>query len=153
MKTFVQLLLLAGLGYALWAYGIPWIQRQVGQSQPPVSNPARGSGGTCVQLAARASEDLYVKMLDSARGLVDDGEWQGIVDEVDSALAEARTACGCKLRSCAAARESLAALGLVMSSARGRRRSSQSVPLELGRQYEQANQKLWDAYDLAHAGE
>jgi hypothetical protein len=153
MKTFVQLLLLAGLGYALWAYGIPWIQRQVGQSRPPVSSPARGAGGTCVQLAARASEDLYVQMLDSARSLVDEGEWQGIVDEVDSEMVEARTACGCRLRSCALARQALDTLGHVMASARGQHRSSQSVPLELGRQYEQANQTLWDAYDLAHAGE
>jgi hypothetical protein len=153
MKTLVQLLVLVGLGYGLWAYGIPWIQQQVGQSRPPVSTPARGAGGTCVQLAARASEDLYDRMLDSARPLAEEAEWQTIVDEVDTAMAEARLACGCKLRSCALAREALGLLGVVMSSARGHFRSSQSVPLEMGRQYEQANQQLWDAYELAHSGE
>jgi hypothetical protein len=106
-----------------------------------------------VQLAARASESLHDRMLDSARPLLSDQEWEGVVDEVDSAMAEARAVCGCRLRSCALTRDALESLSLVMSSARGQFRSSQSVPLELGRQYEQANQQLWDAYDLAQAGE
>ena len=152
MKTLIQLAVLAALGYGLWAYGVPWVQRRVGQARPPVSSPARGAGGACVQTAARASEQLHDQLLDSARPLYDDADWRGVVDGVDSAMQQARVACDCRLESCALARRALSTLSAVLASAQGQFRSSQSVPLELGRQYEQANQQLWDAYDLARDG-
>ena len=153
MKTFFQLLVVAVIGYFLWVYGIPWVRREVGQSGPPVSNPARGAGGTCVQMAARASEELHDQMLDGERGLMDDATWASIADEVDSLMEQARSTCSCKLESCVLARTALATLASIHSSARGSLvRSSQSVPLELGRGYEQANQQLWDAYNLAQEG-
>jgi len=152
VKTLLQLVVLAALGYALWAYGVPWIQRQVGQSRPPVSDPASGAGGVCVQVAARASEELHDNLLDRARPLIDDASWDEVASEVRWALDQARSTCGCKLESCALARSALTDLTTVYSVARGQFRSSQSIPLELGRQYEKANQQLWDAYHLAREG-
>jgi hypothetical protein len=152
MKTWLQLVAVVALGYWLWAYGIPWIRREVGRSSPPVSSPARGAGGTCVQTAARASEELHERMLDSARPLVDAASWREAVDEVDASLQQARQACDCALESCARVRDALAAMSEIFESARAQFRSSQSVPLELARRYEQANQELWDGYDLAREG-
>ncbi|HVR29354.1 MAG TPA: hypothetical protein VMS86_07435 [Thermoanaerobaculia bacterium] len=152
MKTLLQLAALVAIGYGLWAYGVPWIQQQVGRSAPPVTRPAPGAGGTCVQVAARAAEELHTRMLDSGRPLIEDRSWVDVTNEVGSALHQARVSCDCKLDSCAQARRALSTLGGVFASARGQFRSSQSVPLELGRQYEQANQELWDAYDLARDG-
>ena len=153
MKTFLQLVVLAVLGYLFWIYGLPWVQRQVGQSRPPVSNPARGEAGLCIQLAARASEELHDNMLEAGRALMDDATWENISEQVDSEIDQAGYACTCKLESCALVRTALSTLEQIFSSARGARlRSSQSVPLELSRPYEQANQQLWDAYDLAREG-
>jgi len=153
MKTFLQLVVLAVLGYLFWVYGLPWVHRQVGQSRPPVGNPARGEGGNCVQMVARASEELHDNMLDTGRALMDDASWDSVAEQVDYELDEARSACTCKLESCALARAALSTLEAVFSSARTALvRSSQSVPLELSRPYEQANQQLWDAYDLAREG-
>jgi hypothetical protein len=153
MKTFLQLVVLAALGYAFWIWGLPWVNRQVGQSRPPVSNPARGAGGACVQMAARASEELHDNMLDTGRALMDDAAWDSVANEVEWSMSEARQLCECKLESCVLARQALSTLGTIFSSARGALlRSSRSVPLELSRPYEQANQQLWDAYDLAREG-
>jgi hypothetical protein len=153
MKTFLQLIVVAALGYAFWVYGLPWVQRQTGQARPPTSSAARGPGGACVQLAARASEDLHDRMLDTSPALMDDASWSSLVDEVDSGLQQARLACACKLESCAAARPALAALDSIFASVRGgQARTSQSIPLEQGRRYESANQQLWEAYELARDG-
>jgi hypothetical protein len=153
MKKYLQLLVLAALGYAFWVYGLPWVQRQVGQSRPPVSNPARGVGGACVQMAARASEELHDNVLETGRALMDDAAWENVTSELEWSMNQARQACACKLESCALTRQALSTLDSVFSSARGALlRSSQSIPLELSRPYEQANQQLWDAYDLAKEG-
>jgi hypothetical protein len=152
MKTFLQLLVVAALGYAFWVYGLPWVQRTVGQSRAPVSNPAPGPGGTCVQSAALASESLYDRMLESGRSLEEDAEWSRIAGIVDSELFQARGACGCKLQSCAASREALSALTAVFEAVRSQVSASQSMPFDQGRRYEQANQRLWEAYDLAKDG-
>jgi hypothetical protein len=153
MKTLLQLVVLAVLGYLFWMYGLPWVNRQVGQSRAPVSSPARGPAGLCVQMAARASEELHDNMLETGRALMDDATWDSVSDQVASEMSQARMACTCKLESCALARTALSTLDGIFSSARGALlRSSQSVPLELSRPYEQANQQLWDAYDLAREG-
>jgi hypothetical protein len=153
MKTLLQLVVLAALGYAFWIWGLPWVNRTVGQSRPPVSSRARGPGGACVQTAARASEELHDTMLDTGRALMDDAAWDSVAKEVEWSMNEARQACDCKLESCALARQALSTLGSIFSSARSAlRRSSQSVPLELSRPYEQANQQLWEAYELARDG-
>jgi hypothetical protein len=152
MKTFFQLLLVAALGYAFWIYGLPWVQRTVGKERPPVSNLARGPGGVCVQAAARASESLYDDMMDKGRTLEEDAEWSQIASVVDNELFQARGVCTCDLESCAAAREVLSTLGSVFEAARSQSRTSQSVPLDQARRYEQANQRLWEAYELAKDG-
>jgi hypothetical protein len=152
MKTILQLLLLALLGYLIWVYGVPWVRRQAGQTGPPVSGLARGPGGSCVQAAALAAEGLHDRLLDHTRALMDDEAWGELVGEVETAMGDARVACTCKLESCATARQAIASLDWVFTAARDQMRSSQSVPLELGRRYEQANQQLWEAYDLARDG-
>jgi hypothetical protein len=152
MKTFIQLLVVAALGYAFWVYGLPWVQRTVGQSRAPVSNPAPGAGGTCVQAAARASEALFDDMLERGRTLEEDDEWERIASEVDNQFFQARGACRCNLESCAAAAEALSALNGIFEAARSQVRTSQSVPFDQGRRYEQANQRLWEAYELARDG-
>ena len=152
MKTFLQILVVVTLGYLFWVYGLPWVQREVGQSRAPVSNPAKGEGGACVQMAARASERLYDDMLDEGRTLQEDAEWGRIAGEVDDAIQQARGACSCKLQSCIASREVLGTLVAIFSAARDEVRTSQSVPFDQGRRYEQANQRLWEAYDLAKDG-
>jgi hypothetical protein len=152
MKTLVQLVVVAALGYGLWAYGIPWIRREVGRTTPPVSSAVPGAGGACVQLAARASEALHDELLDSARPLMEDDQWEDAVRGVEATLFEASQGCGCALESCAKTRSALVALTSLLSSARGSFRASQSVPLELSRAYEVANQELWEAYDLARDG-
>lgn len=152
MKTLLQLLVLAALGYAFWVYGLPWVKRQAGQSRPPISSPAAGPGGTCVQMAARASEGLWDSVLDTNRALMDDAGWERVVAEVESTMFQARLSCDCRLESCATARNAIATLQDILSAAHGRFRSSQSIPLEQGRRYEQANQQLWDAYELAREG-
>ena len=151
MKTLLQLLVVAALGYAFWIYGLPWVQRTVGQSRAPVSSPAPGPAGTCVQMAARASESLHDDMMQEGRTLQEDEEWSRIAGAVDSALFQAQGACKCKLESCGQARAALADLNAVFEAARSQR-SSQSIPFDQGRRYEQANQTLWEAYDLARAG-
>jgi hypothetical protein len=76
-----------------------------------------------------------------------------LVGEVESELYQARQACSCRLESCVAARGAIATLDAIFSSVRGGgSRTSQSIPLEQGRRYEQANQALWDAYELAKDG-
>jgi hypothetical protein len=153
MKTFFQLLVLAALGYGFWVYGLPWVQRTVGQSRAPVTKPAPGPGGACVQAAALASEKLHDDMLEGGRTLESDEEWRGISKGIADAMYAAREACNkCKLESCAAAREAISALGSVFDAARNQMRTSTSTPLDLGRRYEQANQRLWEAYDLAGDG-
>src|SRR5262245_44311206 len=69
MKTVVQISALVLIGYLVWAYGIPWVERAVGRSGPPVSNPAEGQGGACVQAAARASEKLHDDMMERGSAL------------------------------------------------------------------------------------
>ena len=152
IKTILQLLVVVVLGYAFWVWGLPWVQRAVGESRAPVSNPAPGAGGTCVQLAARASESLYDEMLEGGRTMEEDAEWSQIASGVDNVLFQARSACECKLESCAAAREVLSALTAVFDVARSQANASQSLPFDQGRRYEQANQRLWEAYDLARDG-
>jgi hypothetical protein len=149
MKTVLQILALVIVGYLFWVYGLPWIQREVGRDRPPVSNPARGPGGECVQLAARAGERLHDDILERPRALEDDAEWNATTEEVESAIQEARFACGCRLQSCIAAREALSSFTSIFVAARDEVRASQSVPLEYGRRYEQANETLWRAYELA----
>jgi len=152
MKTFFQLLVVAALGYAFWIYGLPWVQRTVGQARAPVSNPAPGPGGACVQLVARASESLHDDILDKGRTLEEDAEWSQIESVIDNELFQARGACQCKLESCVAAREAMEAVEAVFELARRHVRTSQSVPFDQGRRYEQANQRLWEAYELARDG-
>jgi len=149
MKTVLQILVVVTLGYLFWVYGRPWIQREVGQSRAPTSNPAKGAGGACVQAAAEASEALHDDMLDAGRALLDDASWERITSKVDDEIQQARYACSCRLESCVTAREALSRLSSVFSSAKGQQSASQSIPLELGRSVEQANQLLWSAYDLA----
>src|SRR5688572_1910527 len=152
MKTFLQLLVVAALGYAFWIYGLPWVQRTVGQSRAPVSSPAPGAGGACVQMAARASESLHDDMMEEGRALREDAQWSRIAEGVESALIDAQEACKCKLESCDLARQALADLNAVFDTARSERRTSQSIPFDQGRRYEQANQTLWEAYELAQDG-
>ena len=152
MKTFLQLLVLAAIGYAFWIYGLPWVQRTVGQSRAPVSSPAAGAGGQCVQAAAQASESLHDDLMAEARTLHEDAQWEGLVGGVDDALFAARESCKCKLESCGIARDALADLAFVFDTARVSNRTSQSIPLDQSRRYEKANQTLWEAYDLAKAG-
>jgi hypothetical protein len=149
MKTILQILMVVLLGYLFWAYGLPWIQREVGRDRPPLSNPARGRGGECVQLAARAAERLHDDILDRPHALEDGATRNATAEEVENAIQQARFACACKLQSCIAAREALSSLTSIFVAARDDVRSSQSVPLEYGRSYEQANEKLWRAYELA----
>jgi hypothetical protein len=153
MKTFLQLLVLAAIGYAFWVYGLPWVQRTVGQARAPVSSPAPGAGGACVQAAARASEKLHDELMETARTLLEDSEWDRIVSGVDDAMFQARESCKCNLESCGVARSALAELSAVFDATRASNRTSQSIPLDQGRLYEKANQLLWDAYDLAKAGQ
>ena len=152
MKTFLQLLVLVALGYAFWVYGLPWVQRTVGQARAPVLSPAPGPGGACVQTAAQASETLHDELMETSRTLVEDSEWDRIVSRVDDAMFQAREACKCNLESCGVARAALGELSAVFDSARASNRTSQSIPLDQGRLYEKANQGLWEAYDLAKAG-
>jgi hypothetical protein len=149
MKTILQVLTVVTLGYLFWVYGLPWIQREVGRDRPPLSNPAQGRGGECVQMAARAAERLHDDILDRAHALEDDAQWNAAAEEVESAIQQARFACDCRLQSCIAAREALSSLTSIFVAARDEVRSSQSMPLEYGRSYEQANEKLWRAYELA----
>jgi hypothetical protein len=141
--------MVATLGYVFWVYGLPWIQREVGRDRPPVSNPAKGPGGQCVQLAARAGERLHDDVLDRPRALADDDQWQATTDEVYGAIQEARFACACRLQSCVAAREALSTFTSIFVAAREDVRSSQSVPLEYGRRWQQGNDMLWRAYEAA----
>jgi hypothetical protein len=150
MKTVVQILALLLVGYVFWAYGLPWIQSEVGRDRPPVSNPARGRGGECVQMAARAAERLHDEILDRTRALSDDVQWRATAEEVEAAIQQARFACTCKLQSCVASRDALSNLTSIFVAARGDVRSSQSIPLEYSRRYEKANEMLWRAYELAH---
>jgi hypothetical protein len=154
MKTLAQLVVVAALGYLFWVYGLPWVERQAGQARAPVGSPVRGAGGACVQMAARASHALHDRILDTSRGLLDDASWSRLVDEVGSELHQARSACSCRLESCARSREAIAALDALLSSARAAAgsRTSQSIPLDQSRRYERANQTLWEAYELAKEG-
>ena len=104
-------------------------------------------------MAARASESLHDDMLDEGRTLQEDAEWSGSPGRSTTPVQQARGACKCKLESCIASREALAYLvrGLLEPLAT-RVRTSQSVPFDQGRRYEQANQRLWEAYDLAKDG-
>jgi hypothetical protein len=152
MKTILKLLVLAALGYAFWIYGLPWVERTVGRSQSPVSSPAPGAGGECVQMAARASESLHDDLMEEARSLYEDAQWSQLVAGVENALFTARESCKCKLESCGLARDALADLSYVFDTARASDRTSQSIPLDQSRRLEKANQTLWEAYDLAKAG-
>src|SRR5262245_58795850 len=149
MKTFLQLLVVVVIGYAFWVYGLPWVERTVGRSQVPVSSPARGAGGACVQSAARASESLHDDLMEEERALLEDAQWNSIVASVDYALSTARAECGCKPESCRLAGGALSELIAVFETARASTRTSQSIPIDLSRRYEKANQTLWEAYDLA----
>jgi hypothetical protein len=149
MKTVVQVSALLVLGFLFWMYGMPWIQREVGRDGPPVSNPARGPGGECVQMAARAAERLHDDILDGARALQADDQWSAVTEEVENAIQSARFACTCKLQSCIASRDALSNLTSIFVAAREEVRSSQSIPLEHARRYEKANEMLWRAYELA----
>jgi hypothetical protein len=149
MKTVLQILFVVTVGYLFWVYGLPWIQREVGRSGAPVSNPAPGKGGACVQAVARASEHLHDDLLERGRMLEDDAEWNRVVEQVDDALHQARFDCDCRLQSCVQSREALSRLSSIFQATRDQIRTSQSVPLEQGRAYERANEMLWEAYDLA----
>ena len=152
MKTLLQILVVAALGYAFWIYGLPWVQRTVGESRAPVSSPAAGAGGQCVQAAAQASETLHDDLMAEARALYEDAQWDSLVSRVEDALFTARESCNCRLESCGLTREALADLSFVFDTARVSNRTSQSVPLDQSRRYEKANQTLWEAYDLAKDG-
>ena len=152
MKTLLQLLVVVVLGYAFWIYGLPWVQRTVGQARAPVSSPAPGAGGVCVQSAARASESLHDDMMEKGRTLYEADEWNRIAGAVESALFEAQGACKCDLESCELARQALGDLSAVFELARSDLRTSQSIPLDQSRRAEQANQALWEAYELARDG-
>lgn len=152
MKTLIQLAALLAVVYAGWRYGVPFVMRYVGQSRPPVVNPVPGPGGHCVQKAARASEALYDRVLDASPNLYSDEMWGGIVDAVRSDLQDARMACACRTESCSEAKGAVDGLLRVLDAAASQPRASQSVPLPLARDYEQQNEVLWEAYDLARAG-
>jgi hypothetical protein len=149
MKTVLQILTVVTLGYLFWVFGLPWLQREVGRSGPPVGNPAKGKGGECVQAVAKASDRLHDDILEHGRMLEDDGEWNRVVEGVDDALHQARFSCDCRLQSCVASREALARLSSVFQATRDQIRTSQSIPLDQARDYERANEMLWEAYDLA----
>ena len=153
MRTILQVLMVVTLGYLFWVYGLPWIQREVGRDRPPVSNPASGRGGECVQAAARAAERLHDDILDRSHALEDAAAWNATAEEVENAIQQARFACDCRLQSCIQAREAVSNLTSIFVAARDDVRSSQSVPLEYGRSYEQVNEKLWRAYELAREDE
>jgi hypothetical protein len=149
MKKILQVLAVVTAVYVFWVYGLPWLQSEVGRDRPPVMNPADGRGGECVQMAARAAERLHDEILERHHALEDDATWNALVEEVENAIQQGRFACDCRLQSCVASREALSSLTSIFVAARDDIRSSQSVPLEYGRSYELANEKLWRAYELA----
>lgn len=153
MAKYFQLIVIAVAAYLAWAYGMPWVKRFVGRSQAPISDPAPGPGGNCVQMAAQASQKLGDEALTASRGLLDEGEWRRIVDAVDSSLFFADDACRCELESCQEGRSAVSDLRRILeqleaSSPTG----SQSAPYELSRDHERINQRLWDARALALDG-
>jgi hypothetical protein len=153
LAKIVQLVVIAVGVFLLWAYGVPWAKRLVGDSRAPVSDRAPGPNGYCVQMAARASQQMSDQALSASRGLMDDTQWRGILDEVSNALSDAENECGCEQESCGLARQALSSLRSVLGSLEGSNPGgSQSVPYDAKRTQEKANQTLWEAHALALKG-
>ena len=150
MKVLLQLALILIVAYLAWTFGMPIVKSMVGQSRAPTSSPATGPGGRCVQDAAEASEMISDRLLNQVRSLTENEAWESMVQEVDFAVRDAADQCRCKLESCTAAREALVSLSEIIES--GESRSSGSVPYQAGRKHERANQRLWEAYELAKKG-
>lgn len=150
MKVLLQLGVIIVIGYVGWVFGMPLVKGFVGESRGPTSSPASGPGGRCVQDAGRASDLVEDRLLTQVRSLTENRAWEDMVQEVEFAVLDAVDQCRCALESCGMAKEALASLSEIIAS--GESRTSGSAPYEASRKHQKANQRLWEAYELAKKG-
>lgn len=104
MRDLIRILLIAGLGYGLYAYFI--------QQQNDVTDPLaeEGSASRCVQRLDQGGDAVERAILKNSTKPVDTAAWRQEKVRLDRKVAVARAACSCQGEACRRGNEASTAL-------------------------------------------
>ena len=144
MKSLLKLLALVVLVLLIWKKGIPWWQANHGKS---ASSTTAGAGGSCVELAERASEVWGSGLARFANPPYDLGAWGEFRSRVDVAIAKAESQCNCRDESCTKSHQAMEDLRTLVSECDGSIRGGTSPPSDMVQRQEQIDNTINAARD------
>jgi hypothetical protein len=145
----VKIVVLVGIVFAVWKYGVPWVKKQGGSGGVETSSSSRG--GSCVQSAQRASETWGSGLHQFANPPYDLNAWSSFRGNVESGISSAESDCSCADESCVKAREAMRDLRGLVSDLDSTIRNGSDASDFVQRQ-EAIDNKINDAAELVRAG-
>ena len=145
----VKLLVVVAVVFLIWKYVVPMVKSQ-GRRAETGTTESSGSG-SCVQSAARASEEWGSGLRQFANPPYDSMAWSVFRGKVESKIGVAERDCGCEAASCEKAREAMRELRGLVSDFESTIRNGSSASDFVQRQ-ESIDNKINEAGDLARDG-
>ena len=142
----VKIVVVIAVIFAIWKYGVPWIQRQgsVGTSK------TASSDNSCISSAQRASEKWGSGLGQFVNPPYDLDAWSTFRGNVESSISAAESDCGCAAESCTKAREAMRDLRSLVADLDSTLRNG-SDPSGFVQRQEAIDNKINEAAALASA--
>jgi hypothetical protein len=99
----VKLVVVIAIVFAIWKYGVPWIQRQGSGGKTTVAS----DDNSCISSAQRASERWGSGLGRFVNPPYDLDAWSTFRGNVESSISAAESDCSCAAESCTKAREAM----------------------------------------------
>lgn len=148
MSRIVKLIVLIAILYAVWKYGLPWLQRQ--GSGGSSTHAAATSG--CPGAAARASETWGSGLHTFVNPPYDLNAWSSFHDSVESKISSAERECSCSADSCQKARAAMSDLRSLLSDLDTAIRNGSAPPSDLVQRQEAIDKQIDEAAELTRNG-
>jgi hypothetical protein len=144
MKRLIQIVIVVVLAFLIWKKGIPWWNAHHGSAS---SSTTATAGGSCVELAERASEVWGSEIGHFANPPYDLGAWGAFRSRVDVAIAKAESQCNCADESCTKSRQAMSDLRGLVNDLDGSIRGGTEPPSDIVQRQEQIDNAINAARD------
>jgi hypothetical protein len=149
MDRLVKLIVVAGIVFAAWRYGVPWVKKQ--GDRGAAESTVDGGGSSCVRSAERASETWGSGLLQFVNPPYNMEAWSSFRGRVESGINAAEADCDCRIASCEQTRGAMRDLRALVNDFDSAIRTGSDASDFVQRQ-EAIDNRINDAAELARAG-
>jgi hypothetical protein len=152
MNRLLKLIIAIAVVFAIWKYGLPWIQQQTSSGKHSDASAASSGNSSCTQLASAASEAWGRGLHQFVNPPYDLNAWSSFKQDVESKISSTESECSCSSESCTKVNAAMRDLRGLVSDLDSAIRSGSAPPSDAVQRQEAIDKQIDEAAELVRSG-